>query len=115
MFYNRCMSRKNRSKDAVRRKSFLQPAQGGGGAGIGGWGLAGLAAALALICGGYFLLKRTDPAGENIFAILAPVFLLAGYLLVPAVLLSFQSPVKTEDKEAGLAPRPVLRRGDRRA
>lgn len=51
-----------------------------------------LALALLLIVCGYIFLQRTDPAGENMFAILAPAFLLAGYLLVLPALLGIMAP-----------------------
>lgn len=56
-----------------------------------------IAAALVLIALGYFLLKRTDPAGTNLFAALSPFVLLAGYLLIPAAL--YADTKKTEPPE----------------
>jgi hypothetical protein len=55
-------------------------------AAFGKKGGAFLAIALAAACAGYFFLKKADPAGKNVWAVLAPVFLLAGYLLAPAAL-----------------------------
>ncbi len=98
MFYNRCMSSKSRKKNAVRRVPAANHGPAVEDAGIGVRGALVLGAALALACAGYFFLKKTDPAGKNFYAILSPVFLLAGYLLVPAVLLPFRSIVKPEDK-----------------
>ena len=51
--------------------------------------------ALALIMLGYILLKKVDPAGENIYAKLSPFALLSGYLLIPAALYVHKSPANT--------------------
>jgi hypothetical protein len=67
-----------------------------------------LALALFLIGSGYIFLKKTDPAGENSYAILAPVFLLAGYLLVPAALLVKPGKKPAEPRDlpgSGLQPK----------
>ncbi|HNW43064.1 MAG TPA: hypothetical protein PKI19_01065 [Elusimicrobiales bacterium] len=48
-------------------------------------------AAFALLLGGYALLLRVDPGGQNGWAIVSPALLLAGYLLfIPAILLTYR-------------------------
>jgi|GEM_PF-6126764 len=61
--------------------------------------LALLCAAFALVCAGYFFLKKVDPAGTNIHAVVAPALLLAGYLLVPAAL-TLPAPPAPREKPA---------------
>ena len=86
--YNRRMSsRKKRKRDEAHRKP---PSAASAAGEDGGVRLPPLFAALALVCAGYFFLGKTDPAGKNIYAVLSPLFLLAGYLLVPAALLPFK-------------------------
>lgn len=82
------MSKKNRNKLPARQKAAAAPA-GAGPAPAGGIGKKGrviLVSALVLAAAGYAFLKKTDPAGGNVYALLAPLFLIAGYLLVPAAL-----------------------------
>lgn len=50
-------------------------------------GVSGRGKKLMLVGGGvalvgYFLLTRTDPAGQNIPSLLSPFFILGGYILV---------------------------------
>ena len=68
-----------------QRTAAVQPAAGPG-EGVGKKGRIALVSALVLIAAGYIFLKRADPAGGNIYALLSPLFLMAGYLLVPAAL-----------------------------
>jgi hypothetical protein len=92
------MSRKNRRNAPVSRPSAVQPARNEADAVIDKRGLIFLAAALVLVCAGYFFLTSADPAGRNLYSILSPLFLLAGYLLVPAALISPRAPGRSEDK-----------------
>lgn len=47
--------------------------------------------ALILIVSGYALLQKVDPGGQNVWAIVSPALLLAGYLLIiPAILLTYR-------------------------
>ncbi|MDA8130696.1 MAG: hypothetical protein M0011_04230 [Elusimicrobia bacterium] len=49
-----------------------------------------LLAAVLIVCG-YSLLGKVDPYGQNIWAVLSPVLILAGYLaIIPAILLTFR-------------------------
>ena len=77
------MSRKNRNNFPVRQKTAASN-RALGGDGIGKKGRVILISALVLIAAGYVLLKKADPAGGNIYSVLSPLFLVAGYLLVPA-------------------------------
>jgi len=70
----------------VRQKTAVVPSAAGPEEGIGKKGRIVLVSALVLIAAGYIFLKRTDPAGGNIYAVLSPFFLIAGYLLAPAAL-----------------------------
>ena len=38
--------------------------------------------AITIVIMGYILLSKVDPIGENIYSILAPVFLISGHILV---------------------------------
>ncbi|MBU2575361.1 MAG: hypothetical protein KKH28_14935 [Elusimicrobia bacterium] len=87
------MSKKKRNRQFPQQKTEpVNPKAGsiapaaGGEAGPGKKGYIVLAFGLALIALGYVLLKKVDPAGENIYAKLSPFALLAGYLLIPAAL-----------------------------
>jgi hypothetical protein len=43
--------------------------------------------ALILVISGYVLLNKVEPGGRNVWAVISPALLLAGYLLfVPAIL-----------------------------
>lgn len=45
---------------------------------------------LILIVSGYVLLHKADPAGSNSWAVLSPLLLLCGYLLIiPAIVLTY--------------------------
>ncbi len=62
-----------------------------------------MAAGLAVIIAGYALLKKVDPAGQNLYAVLAPIALLAGYLLIPAALFARAKTVsKNEPQKTNL-------------
>jgi hypothetical protein len=54
--------------------------------GVGGKGRRLLTVSLVFISVGYFFLKKTDPAGSSVYAVLSPLFLLSGYLLIPLAL-----------------------------
>ncbi len=82
------MSKKNRNNPPARRTKAATPPVAGPGEGIGKKGRMILVSALVLISAGYVLLNKTDPAGGNIYAVLSPLLLVAGYLLVPAALTS---------------------------
>ena len=93
------MSRKNRNKTSAQQKGTpALPAAAAEGATIGKRGRMILALALVLICAGYVFLKKTDSAGENIYAALSPVFLLGGYLLAPVALCVSSGRAKPENK-----------------
>ncbi|OGS07762.1 MAG: hypothetical protein A2270_04995 [Elusimicrobia bacterium RIFOXYA12_FULL_51_18] len=93
------MSRKNRNKTLARQKVYAAPpAAGAEEEVIGKRGRMILALALVLICAGYVFLKKTDSAGENIYAALSPVFLLGGYLLAPVALCVSSGRAKPENK-----------------
>ena len=77
---------KGRDKPPERQKAAAIPQTAVPGEGIGRRGCVILVSALVLIAAGYFFLKKTDPAGGDVYAVLSALFLLAGYLLVPAAL-----------------------------
>jgi hypothetical protein len=88
------MSKNNRKGPPMQRKSAaLKPGtrlvafSKGEEGGIGKKGRVIIAFSFVLIAAGYFFLKKTDPQGTNIYAGLATVFLLAGYLLIPLALM----------------------------
>lgn len=88
------MSKKNRNRSATQQKAVapkagtpLPASPEGEEGGAGGKGFVILLVSLAFIGTGYFFLNKTDPPGKNIYACLSPVFLLAGYLLIPWALM----------------------------
>ncbi|MBI4801412.1 MAG: hypothetical protein HY796_02700 [Elusimicrobia bacterium] len=93
------MSKKKRSRRFPQRIAEPVNPQAGPGApaagdeaGPGKKDYIVIACGLALIALGYMLLKKADPAGENICAKLSPFALLAGYLLIPIALYMRKSP-----------------------
>lgn len=80
--------KKNRNTAAPGPKLSLEKAPAevrGGGKYSFLWALS-----LILIVSGYALLHKADPAGSNSWAVLSPLLLLCGYLLIiPAILLTY--------------------------
>lgn len=95
------MSGKKRSREFTRRIGNGNPGPGraqaepGGGGGLGTKGRVAIASGMILAALGYILLRKADPAGQNIYAKLSPIALLAGYLLIPAALLIPETPGKS--------------------
>lgn len=54
---------------------------------------------------GYFLLTKTDPAGQNIPSLLSPFFILGGYLLVGLGIILPSSSSNPEAQKSPNSPR----------
>jgi len=89
------MSRKKRNRDAYAGKAPARAPEAEHSSGVR---RPLLVCAAALAVAGYFFLRRTGPAGGDVYAVLAPIFLLAGYLLVPAAILSSRRPPSEGEK-----------------
>lgn len=93
------MSRKNRNPDFKRQEMRSASPVARSGAddfriSRNGWIV--IVAGVCLAALGYVFLKRVDPAGRNVYAVLAPLSLLTGYLLIPAALYIRDTPKKSE-------------------
>ncbi|MBN1823165.1 MAG: hypothetical protein JW803_02475 [Endomicrobiales bacterium] len=69
--------------------------------GISATGKKVIAAGILVAVAGYFVLTKTDPAGQNWASTLSPFLILGGYVLIGAGIIVPEKPADIFDKKEG--------------